>query len=239
MLRNIWLHGRLGDKFGDVFRLNVATAGEAIRALHANLTGFLEELREGSFEIVRGDPNDDGMYLDEGELNDFKLGQADLHIVPHIAGSKNSTAGGALKTILGVALIGTALFMSGGALAAPLGAGLMGAFSYGNVAMVGLALTLAGVATLLAPKQQNPNEQASFTLAGPDNSYAQGNPVPLIYGEVICGSQLISGALDIENIPVNWNPTDGNTNIDTYDPETGQGIVTGSPSEYTQPSGNT
>ena len=240
MLRKIHLHGRLADKFGPEFKFDVATAGEAIRALACNFKEFTGELRDGSFEIVRGDyTGDNPKWLEEGEINEFKLGHADLHIVPHIEGSKNARAGGSLKIIIGVALIGVAiagaLFTGGLSLGSIAGTGI----TYGNVAMVGAALILAGVARLLTPTQQNPNEQSSFLLNGPGNSYAQGNPVPLVYGEVIVGSQLISGSLDIEPIPVNWDPTAGNTIIETYDPVTGQGIITGNPTEYTQPSGAT
>lgn len=235
-LRTIHLHGALGEEFGSAHRFAVETAAEAVRALVCNFPDFAVAVKEGAYEIVRGDyAPETGMWLDEADLNAFRLGRADLHIVPVIEGSKNQQAGGALKVILGVALIGGALLMSGGALATP----LIGAFNYGNVAMIGAALTLAGIATMLSPKQQNPYEQNSFTLQGPGNSYAQGNPVPLVYGEVITGSQLISGALDIEDIPVNWDPTKGNTNIGTFDPETGQGVVSGNPSSYTSPSGNT
>ena len=236
-LRRVYLHGKLGEEFGPTHELAVETAAEAIRAFNCNYPGFLAVLKEGAYEVVRGEYDEaKGMWLDESQLDELRLGAAELHIVPVIEGSKNQQAGGSLKVILGVALIGGAFMMSGGALATPL---LGGLFSYGNVAMMGAALAFAGVATILSPKQQNPYEQNSFTLSGPGNSYAQGNPVPLIYGEVICGSQLISGALDIEDIPVNWDPTNGNTNIDTYDPETGQGVVSGNTTSYTQPSGNT
>jgi predicted phage tail protein len=240
MLRNVWLHGRLADEFGPVFRFDVETAGDAIRALHCNFPTFLVSAQEGSFEIVRGDIEDDSMRLELDQVNEFRLGKADLHIIPHITGSKSQNAGGTLKVILGVALVGTALFMSGGTLGAGLmSTGILSGLTYGNVAMVGVALAVAGVATLLSPKQQDPYNQASFTLSGPGNSYAQGNPVPLVYGEVIVGSQLVSGSLDIEQIPVNWDPTNGNTSIDTFDPETGQGVVSGGPTSYTQPSGYT
>ena len=171
-------------------------------------------------------------------VNSFNLGNIDFHIIPSIRGSKG--AGGVIKIVLGVALIGAALFFSGGTLAAPLmSTGLLSGFTYGNIAMVGLALGLAGVAALLTPKVQNANQQSSFTLSGPTNAYDQGNPVPLVYGEVITGSHLISGSMDIERIPVNWDPTYGNTQIGTANPETGEGIVTGTVASYTQPSGAT
>jgi len=235
MLRNVFLHGHLAEKFGPMHRFDVDTAAEAVRALYANHRTFLGELRDHSFEIIRGDP-ETGYALDLGEVEQFRLGGADLHFVPHIEGSKNAAAGGTLKLILGVGLIGVGLFAG---LATPIGGGLLGGLTYGNLAMVGVGLAVAGVATLLTPKQQDPYNQSSFTLSGPQNTYAQGNPVQLIYGEVITGSLLVSGAMDIENIPVNWDPTNGNTAIDTYDPESGQGVTSGSPTSYTQPSGYT
>ena len=240
-LRNIYLHGHLGEAFGPEHRFAVETAAEALRAFNANFPDFYSVLKEGAYEIVRGDYDEtDGMWLDEGHLDALRLGAADLHIVPVIEGAKNAQAGGTLKVILGVALVAGAAALTGGF--GLLGSGVLTGFGStlaGNAAMIGVALAVAGVASILSPKQQNPYEQNSFILSGPGNSYAQGNPVPLIYGEVICGSQLISGALDIEDIPVNWDPTNGNTSIDTYDPETGQGVISGNPSSYTQPSGNT
>lgn len=236
-LRQIHLHGRLGEQFGPTHRFAVETIGESVRAFEANFPGFAVALHEGAYEVVRGEYDlEKGMWLEESHIKDFRLGDADLHFVPVIEGSKNAQAGGSLKVILGVALVGGAFLLSGGALATPL---LGGLFTYGNAAVFGAALAFAGIATILSPKQQNPYEQNSFALAGPGNSYAQGNPVPLVYGEVICGSQLVSGALDVEDIPVNWDPTAGNTNIGTYDPQTGQGVISGLPTSYTQPSGNT
>ena len=240
-MRKVCLHGHLGDLFGAEYDLEVATAGEAIRALNANFPGFVAALKEGSYELVRGSMDiRTGQWLELEDVNEFNLGKtAEFHIVPHVAGSKN--AGGAIKIVLGVALVGAALFLSGGTLAVPLASsGLLSGVTFGNIAMIGLGLALAGVSSMLTHKDKtNPNQQASFTLSGPTNVYDQGNPVPLVYGEVITGSHLISGAIDIERIPVNWDPTHGNTNIGTTDPESGGGVVTGNPSSYTHPSGAT
>jgi len=235
MRRKIYLHGRLSEKFGKVFELEVQTAGEAVRAMCANFPEFTAELKEGSYELVRGHINEKtGHWLELDQVNSFRLGKADFHIVPHIAGSKNNRAAGSTKIILGVALLGAALFLG-----PVVGIGWLSAGMAGNLAMVGLALTVAGVARLLTPAQQNPYQQASFSLSGPTNVYDQGNPVPLVYGRCMCGSQLISAAIDVEPIPVNWDPTQGNTLIDTVDPETGQGIFYGPAGDYTQPAGNT
>ncbi|AMB48255.1 tail assembly protein [Methylobacterium sp. AMS5] len=201
-MRKIVLHGRLKKLFGGPFNLNVATAGEAVRALAANFPQrFLEALSEGSYEVIRG-KRSTGMRLVEEHINEFRLGSGDLHIVPVTAGSKKS--GGILKTILGVALIGVAIFASGGTLAAPL-AGLTAGSMWGTVAMLGVSMALTGVSQMLAKKEQSKDEtkkEESFSFSGPGNNTEQGNPVPLIYGRVMTGSLPISFGIDVEDIPI-------------------------------------
>lgn len=202
-MRKVYLHGSLGDKYGKEFTLNVTTAGEAIRALAANFPSFMKDLRDGAWHLVRGKEIDRGLSLDESQVATFRLGKGDLHIAPFIAGSKR---GGLLKVILGVVLIGAAFALTGGALAAPImgGGGLLGGITGTQVALFGAAIALAGVSSLLAPEEESEEEDgsSSFTMSGPGNTYDQGNPVPLVYGEVITGGQLISGGIDIERIAV-------------------------------------
>lgn len=200
-MRKIHLHGALGKKYGVLYELEVATAGEAIRALSANLPGFMMDIREGAWHVVRGDDVDHGLDLGEDDIGTFKLGRGDLHIVPHVAGSKR---GGLLKIILGVALVGAAFAFSGGALATPIMGGALAGATYGNMAMIGVALALAGVSSMLSPqeKDESGKNDSSFTMSGPGNSYEQGSPIPLVYGEVITGGVLVSGGIDVEQIEV-------------------------------------
>jgi predicted phage tail protein len=198
-MRNIILHGKLKKEFGESFSLNVSTVGEAIRAIGSQIPNFVEEIKKGTWYIVRGDPKT-GLYLGEEDVNTFNLGSADLHILPKLKGAKNG--GGALKAVLGVALIGMAFFFSGGALAAPImaGGGLLGGMTWGNIAMMGVAMAVTGVSQLLSPEEVASDKQDSFSFSGPGNVYDQGAPVPLVYGRVITGSVMVSGGIDIENI---------------------------------------
>ncbi|MFA9261796.1 MAG: hypothetical protein ACEQSB_00350 [Undibacterium sp.] len=201
-MRKIHLTGLLGKKYGKIIELEVETIAEAIRALSTNFPGFLADLKIGSYHVVLGKSVRKGLSLGEDDIAGFRLGRSDLHILPFVAGSKNS--GGILKAVLGVALIGVAFMFSGGALATPLmaGGGLLGGFTYGNLAMLGAALALQGVSTLLSPEESTTEKQDSFTLSGPGNAYEQGYPVPLVYGRVITGGVLVSGGIDIEPIAV-------------------------------------
>jgi len=202
MMRTIHLHGSLGEKYGKSFKLAVTTAGEAIRALSVNFPTFRKDIHEGAWHVVRGKDVDKGVSFDENQVAAFRLGKGDLHIVPFIAGSKR---GGLLEVILGITLVGAAFAFTGGALAAQIsiGGASLG-MTGGQVALLGAAVALSGVSSLLAPeeKAEETDGSTSFTTSGPGNTYNQGAPVPLVYGEVITGGVLISGGVDIERIAV-------------------------------------
>lgn len=200
-MRTIHLHGSLGAKYGRSFQLDVRTAGEAIRALTANFADFPATLREGAWHVVRGKSIKTGYELDERDVGDFSLGKGDLHIVPYVAGSKRS--GGLLKVILGAVLVGAAFMFTGGALAAPIMGGALGGITGTQLALVGAAVALAGISTMLSPEEKSDeDDEGSHTFGGPGSTYDQGSPVPLIYGETITGSYLISGGIDIERVAV-------------------------------------
>lgn len=209
MMRVVHLHGALGAEFGESFRFDVATAGEALRALNCAFPGkFVKALKGNSYRLVRGDI-ETGMDLDIDLVNQFKLGKADLHLVPVAEGAASSrTAKGTTKVVLGAALIGGAIFFSGGVLSAPLsvaGASIPG-LTYGTVAAVGLGLALAGVSTLLSkPATQTASNDVSVAGAANGQTGQQGSAIPLIYGEVLTPGIPISVASDNEDIDVYAN----------------------------------
>lgn len=185
MLREIKLYGRLA-KFlkRRVFRAEVASAAEAIRFLLANFPALEPELSKGHYRVLVGD-----YELAEQELHD-PAGQQAIKIVPVVAG-----AGAVGRIIAGVALIALALFV-------PLGA--IGAIALNTVALgVGVSLVTGGVAQLLSPvpklpqgvdSQQDPRK--SYSFSGIQNSSRAGTPVPIVYGETIVGSVVISAGID-------------------------------------------
>jgi predicted phage tail protein len=197
-MRKIFLHGELGQRFGDEHEMDVQTAAEAVRALCVNFPGFEAAMRHGEFHVVRGKKIDQGRDLDLELCQTYRLGKAPLHIAPYIVGSKR---GGMLKTVLGVALIGAAFLFSGGALAAPIAGGLLGgSFTYGNMALLGVALAVGGISQMLSPTQKDDKKKDSYLLSGPGNTYDQGGALPLVYGEVITGGVVASIGVDIEQL---------------------------------------
>jgi predicted phage tail protein len=206
MLRNVVLHGELGERFGKLPPLDIETATEGVRALCVMLPGFGDAMRAGEFHVIRSAQNgtiDMGQDLDLDQVSSYRLGKGDLHIVPVIAGSKR---GGLLKVILGVALVGAAFVFSGGALGTSLAAsGALSGVTYGNVAMIGLAVAASGVSELLSPEEKPEKSDESFLFSGPGNTASEGAAVPLVYGEVITGGVLISIGMDAEDLKKDAN----------------------------------
>ncbi len=197
-MRKIYLHGELGEKFGFEIELDVQTAAEAVRALCVNFEGFEAVMRHGEFHVVRGHDIDKGRDLDLELCQTYRLGKAPLHIAPYVAGSKR---GGILKVVLGVALIGAAFLFSGGALATAVAPGMLGGgFTYGNMALLGVALAVGGISQMLTPQEKDNKKEDSYLFNGPGNTYDQGGALPLVYGEVITGGVLASIGVDIEQL---------------------------------------
>ena len=74
------------------------------------------------------------------------------------------------------------------------------------ISALGGALVLSGVSEMLFPlpkpkefkSEQDP--QLSFSFSGTQNTSRAGTPVPIVYGEIVTGSVVISGAIDTQQV---------------------------------------
>ena len=170
----------MGKRFGREFELDVQTPAEAIRALSAQVKGFRAYLHahtQDAFKIFVGGRN-------SSEELDFPCSDKEvIRIAPVVQG-----AGAVGRTVLGVVLLIVAYFVP------PLAPYLV---------PMGASLILGGIAQLLAPTPKTDSgmdseaveNRPSYNFNGPVNTTAQGHPVPLAYGKVICGSAVISAGL--------------------------------------------
>ncbi|HFP7889216.1 TPA: hypothetical protein ACHDXC_004975, partial [Escherichia coli] len=117
-----------------------------------------------------------------------------IHIVPRVAGAK---PGGVFQIVLGAAAIAGSFFTAGATLAAwgaAIGAGGM----TGILFSLGASMVLGGVAQMLAPKARTPRTQTTDNgkqntyFSSLDNMVAQGNVLPVLYGEMRVGSRVVS-----------------------------------------------
>lgn len=180
MTRTIYLQGKMGELFGEVWNLNAATVSECMNGIDCQREGKLKQyLMDCTEKGIQFTVQKGKEFLDYDNLQ-MNLGENDLIITPVPAGSANKL----LKVIVGFALmvIGAALMMAGGWLA------LAGGIALG---MAGSMLLNSGMAEYMAPKK--PGEQNdAFLFDGPVNTVKEGLPVPLAYGQLLVGGATIS-----------------------------------------------
>lgn len=189
-LVTIRLGGQLGKLFGKTHRFYISSPAEAVQALSSQIDGFYQYLndpeRKTLYKVFVGR----GQIDPESQLHELS-GSKDIRIAPVPAGAKN---GGLFQAVLGVALIGLS-FVPGMNVAL-----WSGVTAKGLVLSMGMSLMLGGLAQMLSPQPKlsvsEPTTNVPNTsLNGVQNTTAQGRPAPLIYGEVMAGSAVISAGL--------------------------------------------
>jgi predicted phage tail protein len=190
MLRKIKLYGRLAKFIGKrVLEADVSSAAEAVRFLLANWPELERHMADQHYRVSLGDYD-----LGEDELHD-PAGKQPIKIVPVVTG-----AGAVGRIIAGAALIVASIFIPGTAL-------IFGTALKGLVLGIGTSLALGGVAQLLTPTPtlslgtDSPNDpRKSYSFSGIQNTSRQGTPVPIIYGEMLVGSVVISAGIDVDQV---------------------------------------
>lgn len=182
--KRILLGGSLGRQFGRVHDLAVHSVAESVRALTVLYPEMTAKLRDGSYVVFSGKRN-----ITAEELS-YPSGMDVIRIVPVLSGRANK--GGVLQIIVGVVLV-VAGFFTGGA-------------TWGPAMMIaGAGMAISGALMMLVPQStatesaDSSTNRSSYQFNGSVNTEAQGNPVPLAYGEVICGSAVISGGIYSED----------------------------------------
>ena len=199
MLRKIKLYGKLAKFIGHrVLEADVATAAEAVRFLLANWPELEAHMSDQHYRVSIGTYD-----IDLEELH-HPAGAAPISFVPVVTG-----AGAVGRIIAGVALIalsfGIASLAAGAALAGSLSGFALQAIAFGTQAglLAGIGLAIGGVAQLLTPTPKVPqgadnqdDPRKSYSFSGIQNTSRQGVPVPIVYGETLVGSVVISAGID-------------------------------------------
>ena len=206
MLRKVKLYGELAEFIGHKeFEVKVNNIAQAVSFLINNFQGLERYMNPKYYQVKVGNYD-----IDDNELN-YPIGKEDIHFIPVIAGAGR---GGLGKILLGAALIGGA-FLTGGAsftfAQVPLAnagaiTGITGSFLGKAAVYLGASLVLSGVAEMLFPlpkpekfsSEEDP--QLSFNFSGVQNTSRAGTPVPIVYGEIITGSVVISAAVDTNQV---------------------------------------
>ena len=184
MLKTIKRYGVLAKKFGKQFKFDVANTREAMRALSTQVPGFEKFMLHAheyglTFAVWQDKENIDAKQLD------LNTDASVIKVVPKVIGAGGNS--GLLSTILGAVLIVAGVFTFGATSA--MGVALIGA---------GIGMAVGGIAQMLMPKvdsTQNQNEdgnKANKGFGGAVTTIAQGNPVPILYGQREVGGFIAS-----------------------------------------------
>ena len=184
-MKTIILHGILAKKFGKTFKLSVNSTKEAMRALCVQLAGFEAFMMNAHKQGLRFAVFHDKHNVGENEL-DMSHTAKIIRVVPVVEGSKKE---GVLETIIGAVLVVAGVVVTGMGFA-PAGAALIGA---------GIGLMVGGISQMLMPKvdtQDNNQDgnKANKGFGGAVTTIAQGNPVPILYGEREIGGFIMSAS---------------------------------------------
>jgi predicted phage tail protein len=182
------------------FEIEVQSSLEAIKFLLANFPK-LEQLIGQPDKYFR-------IWTDYGKVKLLELdeltepvgSQTVINFAPAIYGRGD----GFWNFLGGLALVGLVV-ATGGA------AGFLGTLGSQIVIGLGVSLALGGLAQMLTPVPKPPEsaedpKRESYSISGIVNTSMQGIAVPVIYGEIIVGSALISLGLKTEDIDIPPQP---------------------------------
>ena len=196
MLRKIKLYGELAKFLGQkTFEAEVHNAAQAIKFLLVNFPHLEKHMGDRHYKVLVGN-----WEIKEEEIH-YPNGQEDIKIVPIVGGEGGRGLG---RFLVGAVLIGVAI-------ANPFGTAAIGTFG-GEIAIsqivgtIGASLAFQGLAQMLTPvpeiKEQEQDPRLSFNFSGIQNTSRAGVPVPVIYGETMVGSVVISASIENEQVEV-------------------------------------
>ena len=198
MLRKVKLYGELADFVGHKeLDAVINSTADAIRFLVSNFPKLEAHMTNRHYKVLVDDYD-----IDETELHN-PIGQSDISIVPVISGAGGNFG----KILLGAALIGGAFAFGGLTFTGGFGKSLAAASGFTKAAFgVGSALVLSGVSDMLFPVPDIPdfsNEEdprISFSFSGVQNTSRAGTSHPIVYGEIVTGSVVISAGIDTNQV---------------------------------------
>lgn len=186
-MKTIKVYGQLAKELGQrVFRAEVESVAEAVRFLVSNFPHLERHMAEQHYRVSTGK-----QILTEHELH-YPVGDTEvISITPIIVGS-----GAVVRAVLGVVLIAASFFIPGLA--------LFGIALQPIILGIGASLVLGGVAQLLSPipstgKEEKDPKNQSYSFSGIQNTSRAGLPIPIIYGEVVVGSLVISSGTVVKD----------------------------------------
>jgi predicted phage tail protein len=193
-MTKIILHGILAKEFGDSFEMNISRPKDAIKAINANFINFENRIRELALEGLNYIIIVDNKKIQDIKELEIKNKFKTIEIVPLIFGAGAAAIGAFVLT--SVASLGGAAAAAGMAAFLATGAGFLTSALVGGLI---LAAVTIGLQMLLTPKGEKIDPvkssttaiKESFSFSNKANVANQGSVIPIGYGRLKVGSQVI------------------------------------------------
>lgn len=199
-MKQIRLFGDL-EKFKSEWSLDVLTVAEAVRAIEANRPGFVAAASAGDYVLILADfenPDHSRQVTTDNALHPW--GNEVLFVVPRVGG--NDPISATMIMYASIQLTGTIVMSTAVAsiMATVLNVVIGMAISMALNAVVGL-ISGSNDGTK-ATNQEAPENKPSYLFNGVVNTTRQGHRIPLLYGQLIVGSSVLSSQIHVKDIPV-------------------------------------
>jgi len=210
MLRNVYLEGEIGEKFGREWQFDAASFKEVLNGIDCNVDGFRKYLIDCAERGIGFTCHIEGRAIEQEEELLMKLNEGDMIITAIPAGSKS--AGAKILGAIALAAITYYTFGAGSWLATGWGTGGMSAATQATIAAVGYGmavnLALAGVQQLMAPDPATDSgAETDYLFNGSAQNIIEGDPVPILYGELkVPGHPISFEVLNEEFMAINTVP---------------------------------
>jgi predicted phage tail protein len=200
MDRKVYLVGEIEKKFGSEFFMHATSYSDIIKCIDCNRPGFKHYLIDCHEKGINFTIKSAGKDIEDEDLfTTLKEGDVTIAVVP--AGSKSD----GMKIVSAIALIVLSIAIPGSTVGVGgveklnMGMKIMNAAKSLSMAM-GVNLALQGIQGMLAPDPAtDAEEDAGYLYTGGTNLIIEGDPVPLLYGELRVAGQPISIGVETYN----------------------------------------
>ena len=210
-MTQVKLMGELGEKFGSEWECVDTSIRDILKCIDCQTEGLKDYLSECHLKNVQFSIQTGENLIEEYPELYLNVAKEEVIITPVPAGSGKGLG----KLITGLLLLAAMLFMpgtaalftTGGAAGTTVSMGAIGGGTYTlgtsaytalatggalkisgmAVMMLGTNLALMGLAEMSAPDPDKTTDDPSYLFNGAENHIEQGQPVPLLYGELTVG----------------------------------------------------
>ncbi len=195
MLTKVKLYGDLADFVGHKeLEAVINSTADAIKFLICNFPKVESYMANRYYKVLVNK-----IALTKEEIHD-PIGKSEISIVPVISGAGGNTE----NILIGLTLIGIAVATGGVGLQFGIGGFSAGKGIAATVGNIGYAFFLFGASGILFPQEEpiedDQDPRISFSFSGVQNTTRAGTSVPIVYGEIVTGSVVISAGIDTDQV---------------------------------------